>query len=193
MLRHMPKTIPRTVVEKAWQHELDRASVDGHGFLRSRKVLTVQTGTRRAKNRQAYIAFPQLPDLGLFDKARSELMPGGPADKNPGSIGTMTFADDGRGNKRLELLQTHFIAAGQDLDHGIRTELITASKARKYLGWPIHALDHASAELKSGESLIIPKARASKAWFSNAVNRFASERKDLKLTRDDGDLILTRR
>ncbi len=113
----------------------------GYRVVKLPKVVLVmpkleQWPSRRRKTHFSILAFPRPEHIGLFRTALKNVAYGSPGGQNPGSLGTIRFIAETRGDERFLTffyVQYHFkVGSG----HG----LVPRKLATFYAGWRKHAL-----------------------------------------------------
>jgi|GEM_PF-3372841 len=148
--------IPRRVVKKAWREAEGVSEIGLFRKFRAKREKKMVLVSPKVPKKGAgaitmrVVAFPEPGDMEAFKKARKGVYSGGPADTNPGAIGTFSFklTDPARQNipdvsaESETFIQSHFLGQGNPK---LLTPLqgLPRRLATKYGGWRKHALEEA--------------------------------------------------
>lgn len=171
MTQNEPRSPLTRVAQKAWQNPaIGEMEIDGHRVVKDGKIVIVTQETNGRK--VVSVAFPKMEHLSEFEQAAKGTDSGGPAQNNPGGIGTLemvrlpgpsAFTQSRPAPAAvqkcdqvwmLQTAQAHF----KTKTWGSQRPTLSRTRATQYLGWRIRALHEAVKHCKkSGIPLIIEK------------------------------------
>lgn len=144
--------IPRDIIEEAYRRGEGEHHVGKYHVRTDKKITVISLKNIPSKGgKMAIVAFPKKEHLEDFEKAGLGVRADGPADYNPGAIGTMMVHIDPDPKEAIKFifLQSHYVSqgpskGGERREEGISKEhTLSRSLASKYAGWRGRAIARA--------------------------------------------------
>lgn len=185
--------IPQEVVEEAHARAEGTHHIGDYHVIKDKKLMLIGPKEPTLGKEFAIIAFPKKEDIARFKEAMGSMVRKGPADYNPGAIGTLMIKRPTEPHSPLEFvfMQSHFKTGGAK---GYRGEVATPlprALATKYGGWRVRALkqaaeiaaDHGTEFEVEGHHLFFSKS------LEDALNKLRENGIEMKDRRDGGRSI----